>query len=242
MGKNLKYNCVFGGGGIRGLAYIGAMEALDELNIELHSLAGSSVGAVFAALYAVGYSKEEIKEFFFDFNLNMFRDININFFDNDISFSKGEIFYNWLRDKISEKIDINSKQKNSPITFADIEADLKILTLDLNTNSPFIFSKENTPDAEIAFAVRASAGMPGLMKPIQYQNMLLVDGDMIKSWPASKIFPEFISDDIRLLEFRLEGSRDGSNIKNPADYINSIISIVWYLTTENVYEEYSNND
>ena len=103
MTNNIKYNCIFGGGGIRGMCYIGAIKALKEFNIELNSIAGSSVGAVFAALYAIGYNEDEIRDLFFDFNLNMFRDLNISIFTTDISISKGEIFLEWLREKIEKK-------------------------------------------------------------------------------------------------------------------------------------------
>ncbi len=242
MEHNIKYNCVFGGGGIRGMCYIGAVKALQECEIEIESIAGSSVGAVFASLFAVGYKAEEIKELFFDFNFNMFRDININLFNADISLSKGEIFLDWLREKIGKKILKNNYNKNSKVRFKDIECDLQILTIDINTNTPFIFSKENTPDEEIAFAVRISAGLPGLMKPINIGDSILVDGDLIKSWPAWKIYNSLNSSDTRLLEFRLEGSRDGSDIKNPMDYVNSIINTIWYLSTENVFNEYHQND
>ncbi len=241
MESKLKYNCIFGGGGIRGMAYIGAIKALDELGIELDSIAGSSVGAVFASFLSVGYDYNEIKEIFFDFGINMFRDLNINLFNNDISISKGEIFLEWLREKIGKKV-YKDNYINQKVRFKDIKKDLYILTIDLNTNTPCIFSKETTPDEEIAFAVRASAGLPGLMKPINYGNMMLVDGDLIKSWPAWKIYNSLNSSENRLLEFRLEGSRDGSDIKNPADYLNSIINTIWFLSTENVFNDYSEND
>ena len=175
MAGQIKYNCIFGGGGIRGMCYVGAIKALKELNIELSSIAGSSVGAVFAALLAVGYNEEEIKELFLDFNFNMFRDININLFNTDISLSKGEIFLDWLRVKIGKKV-LGDKYKNQTIRFKDIEKDLHILTLDINTNTPYIFSKEETPDEEIALAVRTSASLPGLMKPVNIGDAMLVDG------------------------------------------------------------------
>ncbi len=242
LGKRLKYNCVFGGGGIRGMCYIGALNALMEKNIELESIAGSSVGAVFAALFAVGYSADEIKSLFMDFNFNMFRDLNINLFNSDISLSKGEIFLDWLREKIAKKVLGKSYSKKNKVLFKDINKDLYILTVDLNTNTPFVFSKSTTPNEEIAVAVRASAGLPGLMKPFNYNNMMLVDGDLIKSWPAWKIYSELNISNNRLLEFRLEGSRDGSNIKNPLDYLNSIINSIWFFSTENVYNSFSKND
>ena len=118
MANKIKYNCIFGGGGVRGMCYIGALKALNELNIEIGSIAGSSVGAVFAALLAVGYNEEEIKELFFDFNFNMFRDININIFNTDISLSKGEIFLDWLREKIGKKV---LKEKVFPVHKINID-------------------------------------------------------------------------------------------------------------------------
>ena len=244
MGNKVKYNCVFGGGGIRGMCYIGAVKALREFDIDIASIAGSSVGAVFAALYAAGYNEDEIKELFMDFNFNMFRDININIFTTDISLSKGEIFLEWLREKIGEKVfgDDYSKNKDRKVRFKDIEKDLYILTIDINTNTPYIFSKNSTPEEEIAFAVRASASLPGLMKPINIGDAVLVDGDLIKSWPAWKIYEDLNNSHTRILEFRLEGSRDGSDIKNPMDYVNSIINTIWYLSTENVFNTFHEND
>lgn len=244
MSSNLKYNCIFGGGGIRGLCHIGALKALNDLGINIASVAGSSVGAVFSALYAVGYSIAEMKDIFFDVNFYLFRDLNIDIFSNDISFSKGEIFYEWLKDRIGEKYYGKSYNRDtSPkVTFKDLDIDLNILTLDFNTSTPFLFSKKETPDEEVAFAVRASASLPGLMKPVPYNDMLLVDGDLSKSWPAFKLYSSLDDSDLRLLEFRLEGSRVSAEIKNPFDYTNSIISSVWYLSTENVYDSYFNND
>ncbi len=238
----MKYNCIFGGGGVRGMCYIGALKALNELKIEINSIAGSSVGAVFASLLAAGYNDEEIKELFFDFNFNMFRDININIFNTDISLSKGEIFLDWLREKIGKKVLGDKYNVNSKVRFKDIEKDLHILTLDLKTNTPYIFSKDNTPDEEIAFAVRTSACMPGLMKPINLGDSLLVDGDLIKSWAGSKIYNNLDTSEARLLEFRLEGKKEDTEYKHPMDYLNSVISTIWYLCTENVYNQNHEND
>ena len=243
MGK-IKYNCIFGGGGIRGICYIGAVKALSELNIELDAIAGSSVGAVFSSFYAIGYTPDEIKQIMYEFNLNMFRDININLFSPDISMSKGEIFLEWIREKIESKFygENYKKGENKPVTFNDINKNLQILTVDLNTNTSYIFSKETTPDVEIAFAVRASASLPGLMKPVNYNDAILVDGDLIKSWPAWKVYSSLNNHDSRILEFRIEGSRTSPDIKNPKDYVNSLINTIWYLSTENIFNLYNQND
>jgi NTE family protein len=244
LDEQVKYNCIFGGGGIRGMCYIGAVKALQEYNIKIETIAGSSVGAVFAALLAVGYNVDEIKEFFFEFNLNMFRDLNISIFNNDLSLSKGEIFLDWIREKIERKIyqEEYENKKGEKVKFKDIDKDLQILTVDINTNTPYIFSKQNTPDYEIAYAVRASACLPGLMKSIIEDDKILVDGDLIKTWAGFEIYKDITKNPERILEFRLEGSRNVTDIKNPMDYVNSLINTIWYLSTENVYNKYHNND
>ena len=56
--NNFKYTCLFGGGAIRGAAHVGVIKALETLGIETTTLAGSSVGSMIAALYAVGYTSK----------------------------------------------------------------------------------------------------------------------------------------------------------------------------------------
>ena len=62
MGHKEEYFAIFAGGGVRGTAYIGALKALEELDITLTGYASSSVGAIVASLIAVGYNPEELKD------------------------------------------------------------------------------------------------------------------------------------------------------------------------------------
>ena len=142
--KSTDYVCIFGGGAIRGMAYIGAIKALRELGINCEILAGSSVGAIFASLYAIDCTDEEIKNILYEFNGFMFKDINFGI-GTDFAFSKGDIFEEWIREKTEQKFYGSKyvKGENPPLTFKDIKKDLYICTTDLKTNSQFIFSKEN---------------------------------------------------------------------------------------------------
>lgn len=243
MNNSLKYSCIFGGGAVRGMAYVGVTRALRELEVDVENIAGSSVGAVFAAFFALDFSTDEMKEIFFDFNFNMFKDINIKF-GPDFAFSKGEVFLEWLRELIEKKYygAAYSKDNNPPVTFADLDKDLYILTSDLNNNVPMVFSKANTPDFEVAQAVKISASLPGLMKPTEYGQKFLVDGDLIKSWPLWKTDSGLCPPVSRILEFRLEGCRECVNIKNTLDYLNSVFSTFSNFCTENVISEYSKKD
>ena len=77
MTNPLKYTCLFGGGAIRGMAYIGTIRALEELGIEYDIIGGSSVGAIIAALVANGYKSYELENLFMKVNFDLFKDIHL---------------------------------------------------------------------------------------------------------------------------------------------------------------------
>ncbi len=240
--NSLKYTCIFGGGAIRGVSYVGTIKALEEIGICADTIAGSSVGAIFAGLWAVGYKAEELKEIFMQTNYELFKDIHFGF-GKDFAISKGEIFLDWLRDLIEQKFydDRYKKGENPPVTFKDLDKNVVIITTDLTNFKYKEFSKFETPDAEIAYAIRISSTMPGLMKPIVYENSLLVDGDLQKSWPLWRLSKNLCPDDQRVLEFRLEGDYEGKG-NNAINFINTIYSCVTALATDFIIDTYGNRD
>lgn len=243
INKSLEYTCIFGGGAIRGVSYVGAIKALEELGVKINTYAGSSVGAIFAGLFAVGYNAEELKEIFMQANYELFRDIHFGF-GKDFAISKGEIFLDWLRDLIEKKyygLDYN-KEGNEPVTFADIDKNLVIITTDLTNFKYKEFSKAETPNVELAFAIRVSASMPGLVKPVIEENgSLLVDGDLQKSWPAWRLSKNLCPDEGRILEFRPEGDYGGKG-QNAINYLNTIYSCVTSIATDYVIDLYGHKD
>ncbi len=240
--KNIKYTCLFGGGAIRGAAYAGAVKALEELNIIPENIGGSSVGSIVAALMAVGYNADDIKEIFLDVNFDLFRDFQFGL-GPKFALSKGEVFLEWIRDLIEKKFygENYEKGKNKAVTFSELEKNLYIITTDLSNFECKEFSKLETPDFEIATAVRISCSMPGLMKPLEYNNTLLVDGDLQKSVPMWRLSKNLVSDDERILEFRLEGDYEGSD-KNALDYVNTIYSCITSIATSFIVDCYGKKD
>ena len=103
MTQSLKYTCLFGGGAMRGLAYIGTIRALEELGVEYDILAGSSVGSIFAVLIACGYKSYELENIFMKVNFDLFKDLHFGFGKN-FALSKGEIFVDWLNQLLLNKI------------------------------------------------------------------------------------------------------------------------------------------
>lgn len=238
MGNNsLKYTCLFGGGAVRGLAYVGAIRALEELGVEFDIIGGSSVGSIFAALLACGYKSYELENLFMKVNFELFKDIHFGI-GKSFALSKGEIFVDWLNELISKKAE--GENKNN-ITFADLKQNLVIITTNLKTFSTQEFSKTKTPDFEVAKAIRISSSMPGLMPPFKYKNAELVDGDLQKASPMWKLTDTLNYSKSRIMEFRLEG--DCSNeAKSPVSFINTIYSCVTDIATNFVTEIYGQND
>lgn len=240
--KSLDYTCIFGGGAIRGTSYVGALKALEELGINPNTIAGSSVGAVFGSLMCVGYNTEEVEDIFMQINFELFKDIHFGF-GRDFALSKGEIFLEWLRELIEKKHygDEYKKGENKPVTFADLEKNLIVITTDLTNFKCKEFSKFETPDFEVAYAVRISSTMPGLMKPVEENGALLVDGDLQKGIPLWRLSENLCPDTGRILEFRLEGDYEGKG-KTTLNFANTVYSCVTALATDFIIETYGHRD
>lgn len=241
--KRFEYFVIFGGGGIRGISYIGAYKALMDCAVKITGYAGSSIGSVFATLCALGYSIDEIRDFFCSINMDFFKDINFNF-TNQIALSKGELFLEWMKDKIEKKFYKNAYKKGQmpPVKFKDLKDELIIYSTDITNNQYNEFSKEVTPDAEVALAVRASVSMPGLFKPLDINNNMIVDGDLVKSWPLWRISKTISNKKERILEFRLEDTRNKREITTALDYLNAVYNTISGFATDYIIDLYGQKD
>ena len=233
----LKYTCLFGGGAIRGMAYVGTIRALEELGIEYDIIGGSSVGSVMAALVACGYKSYELENLFMKVNFDLFRDIHLGI-GQPFALSKGEIFQDWLNELLAKKVE-NVRGRNAQ--FKDINKPLVIITTDLTKFCCQEFSDTVTPEFEVAQAIKISSSMPGLMPPFKYNESFLVDGDLQKASPMWRLSSTLKNSESRILEFRLEGDYSKDE-KNPISFINTIYSCVTDIATDFVTELYGAND
>lgn len=238
-----QYLCIFGGGAIRGLAYLGALRAMKESGINIKSFAGSSVGAVFAAYASLDYTFDEFEEIFKEVNFDLFRDVRLDL-TKKFAISKGEHFLEWIRTGIEKKFygDKYEKGKNKPVTFKDIDKDFFVITTNINGCTPYVFSKYTTPDFEVAQAVRISTSLPGLLEPFEFENNVLIDGDIMKSWPMWRICDILCPKDCRVIEFRLEGAKCWPDVKNSVEYLNAVFATMSNFATEYIMQTYQPKD
>ena len=163
MGKNVAL--VLGSGGARGLAHIGAIEALEERGYTITSIAGCSMGSIIAGMYAAGQLKEA-KEWFLSVDKQLIlRMMDINLLSGN-SLVKGERIIKELEKVVPDR----------PIESLNIPCTL--VATDMIHSDEVLFRT-----GSLFEAVRASISIPLFFKPVQIGQQLLIDGGILNPLP-----------------------------------------------------------
>jgi NTE family protein len=197
MSYNFK-NVVFEGGGVKGIAYLGALDVLSEKGVikKIDKIGGTSAGAINAILLGLGFTPKEMKDIlwsldfkkFMDDSWGVFRDIDR--LKNEFGWYKGDFFRNWIAELIKQKTG------NGDSTFADIEAlktkrgfkSMYFMGTNLSTTFSEIFSAEHTPRMCVADAVRISMSIPLFFSSVRsVRGDVYVDGGVLDNYPV-KLF------------------------------------------------------
>jgi NTE family protein len=190
-------NLVFEGGGIKGIAYGGAFEALSEI-IDVDGImrvGGSSAGAIFSVMIALNYNISEIQEIFLNLNFKEFMDDDPGFIRDtkrlltEFGLYKGDTYLKWVQDLVHQKTgnkDINFLQlKLASYNGRQKFKDLYVIGSNLNTGNSELFCHENKhATLPIALAVRISGLIP-FFKPIFFNNAYYVDGSVMRNYPIT---------------------------------------------------------
>ena len=187
-------NLVLEGGGVKGIAYVGAIQKLDDMSVleQVEKVAGTSAGAITACLLSLRYSATEIHKIVFDLDFKSFED-HKNLFRVFTKYGiyGGDAFLAWISKLIANKSGMNLSAK---ATFADFKAagcrDLKVFGTDLYTQKSQEFSVDATPNAIVAEAVRSSMSIPMFFKAWKFSNSipndhLYVDGGVLLNFPIN---------------------------------------------------------
>lgn len=192
-------NLVLEGGGVKGVAYPGAVQVLQSRGIlpEIRNVAGTSAGSIAAALIALGYTPEELQALMLDLDFEQFEDGSTlggpeRLFKR-FGWFKGDYFLEWMQCRVREKTG------NPDATFADLHRepakyrDLFVVGTDLSRRRSQVFSYRTSPDLPVAHAVRASMSIPlffeafhiddGLFGETGARQDLFVDGGVFDNFP-----------------------------------------------------------
>lgn len=180
-------NLVFEGGGVKGMAYVGAYQILEEKKLlsNLKRCAGASAGAIIATLIAADFTSKELDKIMRTSNFNEFLDdswfppTNIWRLFKKFGWHKGKAFENWFKEVLKQK-------GQQDATFATFQGkELYLIGTDVGAQKIIVFSKEVTPNMKIVEAVRASMAIPLVFTGVKKGKTLLVDGGVYSNYPLN---------------------------------------------------------
>lgn len=155
-----------GGGAVLGAAHIGALRAIDDIDIRIDYIAGTSIGAFVAAFFAFGMNWKEIKKIA----------IKLKWIDiTGISLSRYGLLSN---EKLGELIIEHIGDKN----IQDSDIPLAMVATDVTSGNKVILDK-----GSLAEAVMASTCIPGIFKPVEINGQMLVDGGIVENVPVNTV-------------------------------------------------------
>lgn len=208
MKKN-KIGIALGGGAARGYAHIGVLNAIDELNIPISYVSGTSIGSFIGALYTSG-------------NLKTFENEvrSRNSFMKDVLFKLDPVFPKLSIMNGNEVIKI-FKELTDIRTFEELKIPLTTVATDIINNKKIESNK-----GDIINAIKASIAIPGVLTPTYVNENLCVDGGLIDPVPLQSIID--MGSDITLAVnlYGLQSSEKKDNNYNIVDIVDRSAKII----------------
>ncbi|MFF5994645.1 patatin-like phospholipase family protein [Lysinibacillus sp. KU-BSD001] len=186
---------VFSGGGIKGFAYVGALQVLEERGIQFQRVAGTSAGAILASFIAAGFSVKEIEGILDELDVSTLLDppklfFNIPFFKwinlyRRLGLYRGKTLEKWFYQKLATK---------GVYTFGDLQRGaLKLVASDLTNGRMIVLPDDlkkygiDSKKFPISRALRMSCGIPFFFEPVYLKNgkgeSVIVDGGVLSNFP-----------------------------------------------------------
>jgi len=204
----LHADLVFEGGGVKGIGLAGALATLEERGYRPQNVAGTSAGAISAALLAAGYTAAELKEIILELDYRAFQDKGwedkVPLVERslsmllDLGLYEGNYFLEWIRERLEAK---------GVRTFADLihpefaddprfRSKLQVIASDVSTRELLVLPRDarklgiDPDELDVALAVRMSMSIPVFFEPVRIENPetgrthVIVDGGMLSNYPV----------------------------------------------------------
>lgn len=222
----MKIGIALSGGGIRGIAHAGVLKALEDNNIKIDVIGGTSSGSLIASLYAMGYSPYYIYILFKKYSKDI---VNIN---------SSPIITGISNFMINKKLKLSGLKSGENIesmyneialrkgirTIRDIQMPIVIPAVDITEAKEYVFTNcipENEEkskyitDITIGKAVRASSSFPAVFCPCDFENHKFLDGGALDNIPVHEVKKQGV-DKVIAVNFDADTVDDESNIMDIA--------------------------
>lgn len=237
---SVKCNAVFEGGGVKAIALAGAVSVLEEHGYEFVNLAGTSAGAIVAALLAAGYNSQEIKGILLETDFTKFRDETLlakfGILGKTLKVLlkygvySSDYFESWLNGLLYKK---------GRLRFGDLRRNGKCgccfqaIASDLSGHRMLVLPRDlgdftaNAESFSIARAVRMSMSIPVYYEPVYLNGHIIVDGGLLSNYPLW-LFDDEGGCGLPTIGMKLSGDSvgegGGSEIENLVDYAKALVT------------------
>ena len=200
--NDLKVGLALGSGGARGFAHLGVLERLEEENIEIDCIAGTSMGSLIGGVYACGAPLKYLKGLAEEIDWNKITDVTFP----RLGLIKG--------DKLLSLLKLLTKEKN----FSSLPVSFAAICCDIEKGEKVVID-----EGSVARAIRASCSIPGVFLPYEYGERRLVDGAIVNRVPAFTV-KEMGADVIIAVDLGVE--KVNSSVNNIFDVIINTFNIM----------------
>lgn len=240
-----KVGLVLGGGGAKGVAHIGVLKVLEEAQIPIDYIAGTSMGAIVGGLYAIGYDAAEIDSMVRQQDWAMLLSDQVK--RNELSFPEKENAERYIvslpfgKEKKDRTISGVIKGQNLQNLFSELTVgyhDFKdfnqfpipfaCVAVNLVDGKEYVFHKGSLP-----LAMRSSMAIPAVFTPTRLDSMVLVDGGLSNNYPAD-VARQMGADILIGVDLGTSDLKLLHEINTPGDVVGQIVAL-------HGYEKYHSN-
>ena len=243
----MKLGLALSGGGIRGIAHAGVLKALEENNIKIDAIGGTSSGSIIATLYAMGYSPYYIYILFKKYAkdiVNQNSILKVTSIGNFMANKKGNFQGFYTGEEIESGFN-NIALRKGVKKISDIKMPIVIPTVDVQDSKKYIITnkipEKSSPNTEyinnidIGKAIRASSSFPVVFSPCEYNKHRFLDGGILDNFPTTEVKKQGVDKTITV-NFKADDIDENSNIM---DIVMRTIDIMGNKISE---ENISNSD
>lgn len=219
----MKLGIALSGGGIRGIAHAGVLKALEDNNIKIDIIGGTSAGSMIAALYAMGYSPYYIYILFKTYAKNIIGTNTNPIISGVHGYLKNrKKNITGLKDgEEIEKIFNEIAKKRNVEKISDIKMPIIIPTVDIMNSKEYVFTnhipekaldkEQYITDITIGRAVRASSSFPAVFSPCKDEKHAFMDGGTLDNIPVYEVKKQG-ADKVIAVKFDSDPVKEDSNL------------------------------
>lgn len=188
----MKLGLALAGGGVKGAAHIGIIQALEENNIKVDMISGTSSGSIVASLYAMGYNAKEMLNLF-NYSAKAMIESNPSYIFSSMRENKS-LMVDGMRSGYNIETILNEIARYKNIErIGELQLPTIIPTVDIKDGKEYIFTnaemegEKYIKDISVGKAVRASASFPVYFAPLKFEDHIFVDGGVLNNVPISEL-------------------------------------------------------